>query len=86
MNFIYYCIFQNQLIDLNNIETLQEVTNDEVIYGMTLTFNEISITHNGAYTCVISNHYGMLSKTINIKVGKSNLDVSIGDTERWVGY
>ena len=53
---------------------------------MTLTFNEISITHNGAYTCVISNHYGMLSKTINIKVGKSNLDVSIGDTERWVGY
>ena len=46
------------------------ISNDEVVYGMTLKLDGISENESGKYTCVISNNYGMLSKSINVKVGK----------------
>ena len=56
---------------MDNVETMQNIiSNDEVVYGMTLKLDEISANQSGKYTCVISNNYGMLSKVINIKVGK----------------
>ena len=56
---------------MDNVETMQNIiSNDEVVYGMTLKLNGISANESGKYTCVISNNYGMLSKIINIKVGK----------------
>ena len=56
---------------MDNVETMQNIiSNDEVVYGMTLKLNGISANESGKYTCVISNNYGMLSKVINIKVGK----------------
>ena len=56
---------------MDNVETMQNIiSNDEVVYGMTLKLDGISTDESGKYTCVISNNYGMLSKVINIKVGK----------------
>ena len=56
---------------MDNVETMQNIiSNDEVVYGMTLKLDGISENESGKYTCVISNNYGMLSKVINIKVGK----------------
>ena len=56
---------------MDNVETMQNIiSNDEVVYGMTLKLDGISANQSGKYTCVISNNYGMLSKIINIKVGK----------------
>ena len=56
---------------MDNVETMQNIiSNDEVVYGMTLKLDGISANESGKYTCVISNNYGMLSKVINIKVGK----------------
>ena len=56
---------------MDNVETMQNIiSNDEVVYGMTLKLDEISANQSGKYTCVISNNYGMLSKSINVKVGK----------------
>ena len=56
---------------MDNVETMQNIiSNDEVVYGMTLKLDGISENESGKYTCVISNNYGMLSKSINVKVGK----------------
>ena len=56
---------------MDNVETMQNIiSNDEVVYGMTLKLDGISANESGKYTCVISNNYGMLSKSIDIKVGK----------------
>ena len=56
---------------MDNVETMQNIiSNDEIVYGMTLKLDGITGNQSGKYTCVISNNYGMLSKTINIKVGK----------------
>ena len=56
---------------MDNVETMQNIiSNDEVVYGMTLKLDGISANESGKYTCVISNNYGMLSKSINVKVGK----------------
>ena len=56
---------------MDNVETMQNIiSNDEVVYGMTLKLDGISENESGKYTCVISNNYGMLSKIIDIKVGK----------------
>ena len=56
---------------VDNVETMQNIiSNDEVVYGMTLKFEGITANQSGKYTCIISNNYGMLSKIINIKVGK----------------
>ena len=59
---------------MDNVESIQNtISNDEVVYGMVLKLDEISTIQSGKYTCVISNNYGMLSKTINIKVGELGL-------------
>ena len=63
---------------MDNVETMQNIiSNDEVVYGMALKLNGISANESGKYTCVISNNYGMLSKVINIKVGKLMFYVEI---------
>ena len=63
---------------MDNVETMQNIiSNDEVVYGMTLKLDGISAIESGKYTCVISNNYGMLSKSIDIKVGKLVFHIEI---------
>ena len=62
---------QEQFVDPNQTKTIQEISNDEVVYGVELILDENYLSsQDEKYTCVISNHYGMLSKTINIKIGR----------------
>ena len=52
------------------IRLLPEVSDDEMVLGRILEFENIAIDQAGNYTCVISNNYGTLRKTITISVGK----------------
>ena len=58
------------LVDSGITEALQDVSNDEMVYGIKLKLNSVTKEQSGKYTCVIKNHYGLLTKTINIKIGK----------------
>lgn len=58
-----------RLVDSDSVKTLQDVSNDEMIYGVKLTFRSATKNQAGKYTCFISNHYGMLSKSINVSIG-----------------
>ena len=46
-----------------------------MVYGIKLNFNQIQINQAGKYSCLISNHYGKLSKSINVKVGKYEINI-----------
>ena len=41
-----------------------------MVYGLALRFRNVTKANGGKYTCVISNSYGVLTKTIRIKIGK----------------
>ena len=41
-----------------------------MVYGLTLKLRNATKANAGKYTCVISNSYGVLTKTIRIKIGK----------------
>ena len=40
-----------------------------MVYGLTLRFRNATSGNAGKYTCVISNSYGVLTKTIRIQIG-----------------
>ena len=41
-----------------------------MVYGIKLKLKEAKTQQSGKYSCVIANHYGVLSKSISIEVGK----------------
>ena len=54
------------------IRLIPEVSDDEMVSGITLVFENLDLDQAGNYTCVISNNYGTLKKTVNVIVGKVN--------------
>ena len=61
---------QGQILDSDVTEAIQDVSNDEMVYGIKLKLQEVTTESSGKYSCVIANHYGVLTKSINIEVGE----------------
>ena len=52
------------------IHLIPKVSDDEMVSGLTFEIENIRMNQTGNYTCIISNSYGTLKKTVNIFTGK----------------
>jgi len=64
----YWKNAQGQILNSDVTEAIQDVSNDEMVYGIKLKLQEVTTENSGKYSCVIANHYGVLTKSINIEV------------------
>ena len=69
--------FQGNIVEGNDVELVQEVSDDEMVFGIKLKLKSIKPSRSGRYRCTISNNYGTLRKSITLTVGKTLMLLSV---------